>query len=66
MNELFFIALYLLAFDDSIGVSSTSPNTPSVPQYSTSNGNPWSAGAMELARYDSVLSVRKQRAESFS
>jgi CDP-diacylglycerol--inositol 3-phosphatidyltransferase len=58
LNELFFIALYLLSFSSprlmpsliqsGDELSSLQPGSPSAP--SIAWGSPWSAGAMELAR----------------
>lgn len=46
MNELFFIALYLLSFSSSPGSDALETT-----QVSDLLSNEWSAGAMELARY---------------
>lgn len=60
LNELFFIALYLLAFSSprvTPSLLQPEPSTlqagsPAVPlKPSTLFSNPWSAGAMEMARY---------------
>ncbi|KAF2259930.1 hypothetical protein CC78DRAFT_474270 [Lojkania enalia] len=60
LNELFFIALYLLSFSspylsptllkDPQSPSTLSPGTPAAPKPSLLFTSPWSAGAMELAR----------------
>ncbi|KAI9739158.1 MAG: CDP-diacylglycerol-inositol 3-phosphatidyltransferase [Cirrosporium novae-zelandiae] len=59
LNELFFIALYLLSFSSpmlspsllqSPATSSAQPGSPAHPAPSSLFINPWSAGAMELAR----------------
>jgi CDP-diacylglycerol--inositol 3-phosphatidyltransferase len=61
-NEIFFIALYLLSFsspmlspallqlDDKLVASSLQPGNPAQPALSSMFPNPWSAGALELAR----------------
>jgi CDP-diacylglycerol--inositol 3-phosphatidyltransferase len=57
-NELFFIALYLLSFSSPLlspallqpQPSSLQPGTPAAPKPSMLFTNPWSAGAMEMAR----------------
>jgi CDP-diacylglycerol--inositol 3-phosphatidyltransferase len=61
MNELFFIALYLLSFSSPMlsptllkapeDPTSLVPGTPLAPKSATLFTNPWSAGAMEYARY---------------
>ena len=58
-NELFFIALYLLSFSSPLLSPSLltpqpgtlTPGSPAAPKPSTLFLNPWSAGAMEMARY---------------
>lgn len=61
MNELFFIALYLLSFSsplispslllaDSKGITSPQPGSPALPKPSMLFTSPWSAGALEMAR----------------
>lgn len=60
MNELFFIALYLLSFSspflsptllgDPDAPSSLQPGSPLAPKPSMLFVSPWSAGAMEMAR----------------
>jgi len=62
MNELFFIALYLLSFSSPLlspsllspgtgkPAISTQPGSPAHPVPSTLFMNPWSAGALEMAR----------------
>jgi hypothetical protein len=70
LNELFFIALYLLSFsspllspsllvttDPSTGASSTQPGSPAHPKPSAIFVNPWSAGAMEMARANKMDST---------
>ncbi|KNG88948.1 CDP-diacylglycerol--inositol 3-phosphatidyltransferase [Aspergillus nomiae NRRL 13137] len=54
LNELFFIALYLLSF-------SSSPSSVNNPNFTTSQSDPltpwsssWSAGAMEVARANKI------------
>jgi len=57
LNELFFIALYLLCFSSPLITpallqpepSSFTPGSPAVPRASLL-ANPWSAAAMEMAR----------------
>lgn len=61
LNELFFIALYLLSFSspylsptllkDPQSPSSLQAGTPAAPKPSMLFTSPWSAGAMEMARY---------------
>lgn len=58
LNELFFIALYLLSFSSPIlspsllqGTSANiQPASPAAPKPSLLFTSPWSAGAMEMAR----------------
>ncbi|KAF2403195.1 hypothetical protein EJ06DRAFT_322615 [Trichodelitschia bisporula] len=61
MNEMFFIALYLLSFSSPLlspsllqpspqAPSSLQPGSPAAPKPSLLFTNPWSAGAMEMAR----------------
>jgi CDP-diacylglycerol--inositol 3-phosphatidyltransferase len=60
MNELFFIALYLLSFSSPLlspkllqpldTPSTLQPGSPAPPRPSILFTNPWSAGAMEMAR----------------
>jgi len=70
MNEIFFIALYLLSFSspyltpsllqvvNSGGVaSSLQPGSPSNPAATSLFANPWSAGALELARANKMDST---------
>jgi hypothetical protein len=67
LNELFFIALYLLSFSSPLlspsllntsnSVSSTQPGSPAHPVPSTLFLNPWSAGALEAARANKMDST---------
>ncbi|OAL36494.1 hypothetical protein AYO20_04110 [Fonsecaea nubica] len=68
LNELFFIALYLLSFSSPLlspsllvtsesGLSSTQPGSPAHPKPSAIFVNPWSAGAMEMARANKMDST---------
>jgi hypothetical protein len=70
LNELFFIALYLLSFSspllspslltppsDPSPPSSAVPGSPAHPKLSSMFTNPWSAGAMELARANKIDST---------
>lgn len=54
MNELFFISLYLLSFSSPLLSPSLLKNAnltgPAPPKPSLLFTNPWSAGAMEMAR----------------
>jgi CDP-diacylglycerol--inositol 3-phosphatidyltransferase len=58
LNELFFIALYLLSFSSpllspsllQVEPTSLQPGSPAVPKPSNLFSSPWSAGAMEMAR----------------
>ncbi|KAK2818416.1 hypothetical protein FQN49_007923 [Arthroderma sp. PD_2] len=51
MNEMFFIGLYLLSFSSpTLSPSLLQPSAIPVAQPGTLFGNPWSAGALELAR----------------
>jgi hypothetical protein len=69
-NELFFIALYLLSFsspllspsllitnDEKTGATSIQPGSPAHPKPSNIFINPWSAGAMEMARANKMDST---------
>lgn len=62
MNELFFIALYLLSFSSPLisphllPASAASPAVPAPPKPSVFL-SPWSAGAMELARANKMDST---------
>ncbi|KAH7066971.1 CDP-alcohol phosphatidyltransferase-domain-containing protein [Paraphoma chrysanthemicola] len=67
MNELFFIALYLLSFSspllsptllgDKQTPSSIQPGSPAAPKPSMFFTSPWSAGAMEMARANKMDST---------
>jgi len=71
LNETFFIALYLLSFSSpllspsllavndhsSSGIQSTQPGSPANPKPSTLFANPWSAGALEMARANKMDST---------
>lgn len=69
LNELFFIALYLLSFSSPLlspsllvtpggsGMASTQPGSPANPKASTLFSNPWSAGALEMARANKMDST---------
>ncbi|KAF2466454.1 uncharacterized protein BDR25DRAFT_78440 [Lindgomyces ingoldianus] len=67
LNELFFIALYLLSFSspylsptllkDSSNPSTLQPGTPAAPKPSMLFTSPWSAGAMEMARANKMSST---------
>lgn len=68
LNELFFIALYLLSFSSPLlspsllattdGASvSTQPGSPAHPSPSSIFVNPWSAGALEMARANKMDST---------
>ncbi|KAK5050059.1 hypothetical protein LTR84_004179 [Exophiala bonariae] len=69
LNETFFIALYLLSFsspllspsllaiNDPSGFQSTQPGSPAHPKPSTLFANPWSAGALEMARANKMDST---------
>lgn len=75
LNELFFIALYLLSFSsprlspsllvptESIApgsanmVSAAQPGSPAQPKPSLLFANPWSAGALEMARANKMDST---------
>jgi CDP-diacylglycerol--inositol 3-phosphatidyltransferase len=60
LNEMFFIALYLLSFSspylsptllqDPNTPMSVQPGTPAAPKPSLLFTSPWTAGAMEMAR----------------
>jgi CDP-diacylglycerol--inositol 3-phosphatidyltransferase len=68
-NELFFIALYLLSFSSPLlspsllavnndnGLTSAQPGSPAYPKASTLFSNPWSAGALEMARANKMDST---------
>lgn len=67
MNEIFFIALYLLSFSspllsptlfaDAKNPSSLQPGTPAAPKPSMFFTSPFSAGAMEMARANKMDST---------
>lgn len=68
LNELFFIALYLLSFSSPYlspsllvpgqnGANSTQASSPAHPKPSALFMNPWSAGAMEMARANKMDST---------
>ncbi|EXJ91493.1 CDP-diacylglycerol-inositol 3-phosphatidyltransferase [Capronia epimyces CBS 606.96] len=68
LNELFFIALYLLSFSSPLlspsllvtantGPLSTQPGSPAHPKPSTLFANQWSAGALEMARANKMDST---------
>jgi hypothetical protein len=67
MNEIFFIALYLLSFSspllsptllgDKQIPSSIQPGSPAAPKPSMFFTSPWSAGAMEMARANKMDST---------
>lgn len=65
LNELFFIALYLLSFSSPLlspslkqpAPSLLQPSGPAPPKPSVLFTNPWSAGAMELARANKLDST---------
>jgi CDP-diacylglycerol--inositol 3-phosphatidyltransferase len=67
LNELFFIALYLLSFSSPLlspsllnagdTATSTQPGHPAHPAPSTLFLNPWSAGALEAARANKMDST---------
>ncbi|KAJ9644279.1 phosphatidylinositol synthase 1 (CDP-alcohol phosphatidyltransferase1) [Knufia peltigerae] len=70
LNELFFIALYLLSFsspylspsllvtsENGTGMASTQPGSPAHPKPSTLFANPWSAAALEMARANKMDSM---------
>lgn len=68
LNEMFFIALYLLSFSSPLlspsllapasGISSSAqPGSPAHPKLSALFANPWSAGAMEIARANKIDST---------
>jgi CDP-diacylglycerol--inositol 3-phosphatidyltransferase len=67
MNEIFFIALYLLSFSspllsptllgDHNMPSSIVPGSPAAPKPSMMFSSPWSAGAMEMARANKMDST---------
>jgi len=65
MNEVFFIALYLLSFSSPLlspsllqpKPSTLVPGSPAAPKPSLLFTNPWSAGAMEMARANKMDST---------
>ncbi|KAL1641816.1 phosphatidylinositol synthase 1 (CDP-alcohol phosphatidyltransferase1) [Diplodia intermedia] len=65
LNELFFIALYLLSFSSPLLTpsllqpepSSLAPGSPAAPKPSVLFTSPWSAGAMEMARANKMDST---------
>lgn len=65
LNELFFIALYLLSFSSPIlspsllqpAPSTLEPGSPAAPKPSVLFTSPWSAGAMEMARANKMDST---------
>jgi len=65
LNELFFIALYLLSFSSPLlspsllqpSPSTLQPGSPAAPKPSLLFTNPWSAGAMEMARANKLDST---------
>lgn len=67
LNELFFIALYLLSFSSPLlsptlfsdlnGPSSIQPGSPAVPKPSMFFASPFSAAAMEMARANKMDST---------
>ncbi|TKA74973.1 hypothetical protein B0A49_02548 [Cryomyces minteri] len=65
LNELFFIALYLLSFSSPIlspsllqpAPSTLQPGSPAAPKPSMLFTSPWSAGAMEMARANKMDST---------
>lgn len=68
LNELFFIALYLLSFSSPIlspsllatkhnDVTSVQPGSPVNPKISSLFANPWSAAALEMARANKMDST---------
>lgn len=65
LNELFFIALYLLSFSSPLlspslkqpAPSVLQPGNPAAPRPSVLFTNPWSAGAMEMARANKLDST---------
>lgn len=65
LNEVFFIALYLLCFSSPLVTpsllqpepSSFQPGSPAVPKASSLLANPWSAAAMEMARANKMDST---------
>jgi CDP-diacylglycerol--inositol 3-phosphatidyltransferase len=67
MNEIFFIALYLLSFSSPLlsptllgdiqTPSSIQPGSPAIPKPSMFFTSPWSAGAMEMARANKMDST---------
>ncbi|KAF2124753.1 hypothetical protein P153DRAFT_301750 [Dothidotthia symphoricarpi CBS 119687] len=67
MNEIFFIALYLLSFSSPLlsptlfsasnEPSTLLPGTPAAPKASMFFASPWSAGAMEMARANKMDST---------
>ncbi|KFY43094.1 hypothetical protein V495_04167 [Pseudogymnoascus sp. VKM F-4514 (FW-929)] len=68
INEIFFIALYLLSFssplphqdkDETLDPGSLQPGHPLHPLAASLYANPWSAGALELARANKLDSFRR-------
>jgi hypothetical protein len=68
LNELFFIALYLLSFSSPLlspalltpttgDIASAQPGSPALPITKSIFPNPWSAAAMELARANKIDST---------
>lgn len=68
MNELFFIALYLLSFSSPLlspsllvtgenVLTSAQPGSPAHPKPHTLFANPWSAAALEMARANKMDST---------
>ena len=65
LNEMFFIALYLLSFSSPLlspsllqaSPSTLQPGSPAAPKPSVLFHNPWSAGAMEMARANKLDST---------
>ncbi|RMZ91189.1 hypothetical protein DV736_g1589, partial [Chaetothyriales sp. CBS 134916] len=67
-NELFFISVYLLSFSSPLlspsllqpgtsALKSAQPGSPAYPKLSSIFPNPWSAGAMEIARANKIDST---------
>lgn len=61
MNELFFIALYLLSFSSLLLMPSFGSSKVNFAKASQIWRPPWSAGAMEMARYVQLDYVRSLR-----
>jgi CDP-diacylglycerol--inositol 3-phosphatidyltransferase len=67
LNELFFIAIYLLSFSSPLlspsllntdhSPTSTQPGSPAHPAPSTLFLNPWSAGALEACAGKQIINV---------